>query len=73
MALPEISFPAYTMTSSTDAGSAQVTLCVGRGAELIGEEGADELARQLIAALGALTSAPVYVTKAALGEAPFTA
>lgn len=72
MALPGITYPAYTITSSQDSGSAQVVLCVGRSAELIGEEGVDQLAQQVITTLGELTGATVYVTKTSMVEDAFT-
>lgn len=68
MALPQISYPAYILTSSTDAGSAQLTLSIGREAELIGVEGADALAALLVSELGAMTGASVYTTKVVVTE-----
>lgn len=68
MALPQIAYPAYTLTSSTDGGTAQVTLSIGRDAELIGADGADTLAAGLATALAAVTGAPVHTTKFTLTE-----
>lgn len=67
MALPQIAYPAYTLTSSTDAGTAQITLAIGRDGELIGDS-ADALAAQLVTALTAITGAPVYTTKVTMTE-----
>jgi len=72
MALPQITYPAYVLTSSTDANSAQITLSVGREAELIGLDGADHLATLLVNALAELTGAQVNVTKYTLTEGAFT-
>ena len=72
MAVPEITYPAYTLTSSQDSGSAHLTLCVGRSADLIGQDGVDRLAQQLVDTLGELTGATVYVTKTTLAEEAFT-
>jgi len=68
MALPQMAYPAYTLTSSTDGGTAQIILAIGRDGELIGDEGADTLAAQLVTALGAITGAPVYTTKTTMTE-----
>jgi hypothetical protein len=69
--IPQIAYPTYTLTSSTDGGSAQIVLSIGREAELIGPEGSDSLARLLVDALGAITGAPVIVTKSSLSQAEF--
>lgn len=68
MALPQIAYPAYTITSSTDAGTAQITLSIGRDAELVGQDGADSLAAKLVSELGNITGAPVYTTKLTMTE-----
>lgn len=70
MALPQMAYPAYTLASSTDAGTAQITLAIGRDAELIGADGADALAARLVTALGEITGAPVYTTKYTMTETP---
>lgn len=69
MAVPQMVYPAYILTSSTDSNTAQLTLAIGRDAELIGSEGADALAAQLVTALGEITGAPVYTTKITMTEA----
>lgn len=71
MALPQMAYPAYIITSSTDGGTAQIILAIGRDAELIGPDGADELAAQLIEGLGAITGAPVNTTKITVAETVF--
>ncbi len=68
MALPQMAYPAYTLTSSTDGGTAQVTLAIGRDAELIGPDGADQLAAGLASALTALTGAATRTTKVTVTE-----
>jgi hypothetical protein len=68
MALPQITYPAYIITSSTDGGMAQIVLSIGRDAELIGQDGADALAAKLVAELGALTGMPVNTTKITMSE-----
>lgn len=68
MALPQMAYPAYILTSSTESGTAQITLGIGRDAELIGQDGADALAAKLIASLGELTGATVHTTKVTMTE-----
>ncbi|MFJ4926831.1 hypothetical protein [Streptomyces sp. NPDC088736] len=68
MALPLMAYPAYVLTSSVESGTAQITLAIGRDAELIGQEGADVLAAQLSASLGELTGASVHTTKVTVTE-----
>lgn len=68
MALPQMAYPAYIITSSTDGGMAQIVLSIGRDAELIGPDGADALAAKLVTELGALTGMPVNTTKITMSE-----
>lgn len=71
MALPQMAYPAYILTSSTDGGTAQITLAIGRDAELVGEAGADSLATQLADGLTAITGASVNTTKITVSETAF--